>query len=522
MILPPRMRAAMAAPLLITPEWKSMLEAGFSLRPSGLDLAGLLRRARSGPGDLAASGKPLAAWLPAPAGVREYGWTPQYEARLADHVALIDIEGLLVDRAGWCRASQCWFDGYDEILASMRAASAHEDVHAIFMRINSPGGMSFGLFEAVEEIASLSARHGGKPIVCHVQGYGASAAYALAAACDEVHAMPSARIGSIGAIQLHHDVSGAMDRAGIKVTAVAFGKRKTDGSEHGPLSETALANWQAHIGELGTRFVSAIARLRSLPEADILGQEAELYSTDNADPAFSALKRGLIDSIADEAGAFARARELAEAWKAGQGEGGALPVPAPSPTPPPALAAITPKPDTKGNSMTRPDNGGGKARLSALLETAEKEEMSAEDILAAIRALVNDEAEAASDDEAASETEEEEAQAASGEDEAGAETDDEASAAASAAAAAPSAQTVLAIMALPVAQKNVALAADIAGLPGMTVEKAKGILAKAGGKGFPGSVPDPDVKSDGARAAVNDLDSFADQAVALAGVGVRK
>ncbi|MGY6663372.1 MAG: S49 family peptidase [Glycocaulis sp.] len=512
MILPPRLRAAMAAPVFVMPEFSAAIEAGLAARP-GLDLGGFLRRTRSAPAELSASGKPLAAWFPPPGNARNVGWTSDYEARLADNVALIDVQGLLSDRAGWNREAQCWCDGYDEILASARAALAHENVHGVFLRIDSPGGVSFGLFEAVEEIAALPARHGGKPFVCHVQGFGASAAYALAAACDEVHAAPSARIGSIGAIQLHHDVSGAMEKAGIKVTAVTFGDRKPDGSPFGPLSETALANWQAHIGDCGTRFVAAVARLRGLPEADILAQEAELYSADNADPAYSALKRGLIDLVADEPTAFARARELAAAWKAAADAAAAPPEIASSP----ALAANLSKPATKGKTMTKASNGGKKTRLGALLESAEEEKMSAEDILAQIRALVEEEADA--------QTDEDEVDAEADEDEASAEADDEASSETGeekAAASAPSAKTVLAIMGLPEAQKNVALATDIAGIPGMTVSRAKSLLSKAGIKGFPGGVPDPDVKADGGSSnAATEIDRMADQAVALAGVGAR-
>lgn len=531
MKLSPRARANLHAPLMMAPACADLLARELNA-PSGAPfLSRLLPRRPHRASELSAIGRPMAEMMGPPQGASSADWVNGFRTMVADGVALVSVQGVLHDRSGWCDELGCWIDGYDGLVREMEWAAEAEEAGAIFLRVASPGGLSSGMTEGVEAIEALSARKGGKPIVCHVQSLAASAGYGIAMAADELYASRDARIGSIGSIVVHTDHSVALSRAGIKVTAVSSGARKPDGHPAFPVSDTYLATMEAYAGHVGGGFVQAVMRLRGLSEADVLAQEGELFTATHADPAFSALARGLIDAVMTERAAFERARTLSAEYR--EGKSGVVPVALPSPEAVPAQSMALPVAagvQQKGSMM--------KALTQRLQAAMKAEEGSApEEVLAKIKAVI-EEAEASGEDdeagasgeegdEATGETDEEAAARAQEEEEAAARAEDEKAKAASdddkASSHLPSATTILAIVRCKEANGRSELAAALAETPGMTVERARSILSKAGSKGFPGKVVDPDVKPDGGSSnAATEIDRMADQAVALAGVGARK
>jgi signal peptide peptidase SppA len=141
------------------------------------------------------------------------------------------------------------------------AAVSDSGVKAIVLDVESPGGVVFG---ADELSSKIFAARGTKPIIAHVNGYAASAAYWIASAADEMVVTPSGEVGSIGVVGVHDDISAALEKLGVKKTVQSAGKFKTEGSQFGPLSEEALAHRQAQIDAYYDKFVRAVARNRNV------------------------------------------------------------------------------------------------------------------------------------------------------------------------------------------------------------------------------------------------------------------
>ncbi len=95
----------------------------------------------------------------------------------------------------------------------------------------------------------------------------ASAAYWLAASCDEIVSTPSGQVGSIGIITAHLDTSKADDAEGVTKTVISAGKYKAEGN--GPLTEDARAAIQARVDEAYGVMVSDIARGRGVKAAEV-------------------------------------------------------------------------------------------------------------------------------------------------------------------------------------------------------------------------------------------------------------
>lgn len=188
-------------------------------------------------------------------------------------VAIIPISGTLVQKSGYMRP-MCGMTGYDGIRANLSMALDDSSVKAIMLDIDSGGGEVSGCFDLVDAIYSA---RGKKPIWAVLSEAAYSAAYAIASACDKITVPRTGGTGSVGVICAHVDFSKALAKDGIAVTMIHYGARKADGSEYMPLSDQALARFQADVDELGELFVATVARNRKLSVAKVRGTQASTY-----------------------------------------------------------------------------------------------------------------------------------------------------------------------------------------------------------------------------------------------------
>jgi signal peptide peptidase SppA len=187
--------------------------------------------------------------------------------------AVIPVTGVLVQKLCAVRP-ESGMSGYDAIRSAFLCALEDEAARAIVLDIDSPGGEVSGCFDLVDEIYSA---RGVKPIVAILNEVAYSAAYALASAADRITVPRTGGIGSIGIVCCHVDWSRAMTAAGLNVTFIQYGARKTDGASEKPLSDEALAAFQADIDTMGDLFVETVARNRGLTAAVVRGTEAATY-----------------------------------------------------------------------------------------------------------------------------------------------------------------------------------------------------------------------------------------------------
>lgn len=208
--------------------------------------------------------------------------------------------------------STAWADNYEDILRRVREAMTgedecqrHERQHrwdddyqpmqatppaAVILCLDSPGGVVSGLNETVRALRKARLESG-VPLVAYVNEMAASAAYALACACDEIVCPPSAILGSIGVIstmvsQAEHD-----RKEGFEFRLITSGARKADGHVHAPITDAAEEAEASRVAKLAAAFFKIASRARGMPIETIQGLEASIYlGTD-------ARKRGLADAV---------------------------------------------------------------------------------------------------------------------------------------------------------------------------------------------------------------------------------
>lgn len=154
-----------------------------------------------------------------------------------------------------------WFadTDYAAVRANVRRALADPSVRTIDLVIDSPGGSVLGLPETADAIHAANRI---KPVNARVVGIAASAAYWLASQASSITLTPSGEVGSVGVLDLHADISKALENAGVRLTAVQAGEFKTERAPFTPLSDDARAHMQSGVDRWYGDFLGAVRRGR--------------------------------------------------------------------------------------------------------------------------------------------------------------------------------------------------------------------------------------------------------------------
>ena len=205
-------------------------------------------------------------------------------------IAVIEVAGSLAHRQGHIGAASGVM-GYDGIAAAFEAAVAQREVRAILLDLHSPGGEVAGAFQLADRIA---ASRGTKPLIALADELAASAAYLIAAACDEIAlASEVAQVGSVGVVTVHVSYEEMLRNEGIRPTVITAGARKADGNPYQDLPEDVRDRIQAGVDGVLDQFVSRVATWRGLSERAVRDTEAGLFM------GRVAVDAGLADGIAD-------------------------------------------------------------------------------------------------------------------------------------------------------------------------------------------------------------------------------
>lgn len=205
-------------------------------------------------------------------------------------VAVLPVRGVLSYRMGTLEESS-GNTTYERLGMSLRELVGNEQVKAIVMDVDSPGGVTDGLPEFVETMRSLK---GTKPIVAAVNTMAASAAYWIASQADDAAVSPSGEVGSIGVWTMHEDISGFLEANGVKETLIYAGEYKVEGNPYEPLSDDAKAAIQSQVDTFYGMFVDGVAEGRKRDS----GYVREHFGKGRMVLAEDAVKVGMADRVA--------------------------------------------------------------------------------------------------------------------------------------------------------------------------------------------------------------------------------
>jgi protease-4 len=153
--------------------------------------------------------------------------------------------------------------GSESFIKDMKRAREDEEVKAVVVRINSPGG-SFQASDAMWREIRLTAES--KPVIASMSDYAASGGYYLAMACDTIVAQPHTITGSIGIFSVLFDASGLLNnKIGITFDQIKTGEVGDLITVTRPLTEQERGIWQTRTEEVYETFTGKAAQGRGVP-----------------------------------------------------------------------------------------------------------------------------------------------------------------------------------------------------------------------------------------------------------------
>src|SRR5690554_433567 len=170
------------------------------------------------------------------------------------------------------------------------AVGAHTAL--VVLRINSPGGSPVQSGYVYDEIKRLREEYPDKKLYAVISDIGASGAYYIAAAADEIYANRASLVGSIGVVAGGFGFTGLMDKLGVDRRLYTAGENKAFLDPFSPEREGDVAFWQGVLENTHNQFVEAVKAGRG----DRLADSEELFSG-LVWSGEQALELGLIDGL---------------------------------------------------------------------------------------------------------------------------------------------------------------------------------------------------------------------------------
>jgi protease-4 len=205
------------------------------------------------------------------------------------NMALIRVEGVIT--AGGAGGGPFGGGGAsaEEIVQELQKAATDSGVKAILIRINSPGGSAAGSQEMYRQVREVRER---KPVFVSMGDVAASGGYYVASASDRIFADPGTITGSIGVISASIELSGLLNKIGIKPEVMKEGKYKDMGSGLRPLTDQERQLTQGMLANVYEQFIGAVADGRNLP-----ADQVRKLATGQVFTGEQALKLKLVDEL---------------------------------------------------------------------------------------------------------------------------------------------------------------------------------------------------------------------------------
>ncbi len=222
------------------------------------------------------------------------------EAFSTEKIAIIEIDGVIMEGDGFVKKQ------IDRIRKD-------DDVKAVLIRVNSPGGTVTGSDFIYHHLKKLREERN-LPMVVSMGSMAASGGYYVAMAVGgqekSIYAEPTTTTGSIGVIIPHYDISGLLADWNVKDDSIATHPRKQMLSMTKPMSEEERQLIKEYIEDSFERFTSIVKEGRPAFSKDEASLEA--LATGEVFTATQAKKNGLIDEIGFIEDALERLAEIAK------------------------------------------------------------------------------------------------------------------------------------------------------------------------------------------------------------------
>jgi protease-4 len=227
-------------------------------------------------------------------------------ARGAPRVAVVYVTGVINSGDGGFDPLNGEVAGSTRLVKAIRSARADDDVRAIIVRIDSPGGSSIASDAIWRELTVTKNEKPGRPLVASMSDLAASGGYYVAMAAPHIVAQPATLTGSIGIYGGKFVTGGTFNKLGATIEEVAFGRHAGLESPTRPFNESERQKLREQITSFYNGFVSKVAASRKMPVPRV-----EELAQGRVWTGAQARHHGLVDALGGLERAIALAKERA-------------------------------------------------------------------------------------------------------------------------------------------------------------------------------------------------------------------
>lgn len=226
--------------------------------------------------------------------------------KVDDQVAVYYAYGEIVDIAAQGGFSQEHQIVGSKMVNDLQQLRKDDDIKAVVIRVNSPGGSAYASEQIWREIMLLKKE---KPVVVSMGGLAASGGYYISCPADKIYAENTTLTGSIGIFGMIPDASELItDKLGVRFDGVKTNKMSDLGANLGrPFNEAESAMLQSMVEDGYDLFTRRVAEGRGIPQdsVKVIG-EGRVWTGRQG------LKIGLVDKIGNLEDAITAASKLAK------------------------------------------------------------------------------------------------------------------------------------------------------------------------------------------------------------------
>lgn len=180
-------------------------------------------------------------------------------------------------------------DMVESLLAQIRAATLDNEVKAILLEVDSPGGAVTPSDEIYAALERFKDKNPERVVMVFVRALGASGAYYAAMAGDYIMAEPTAIVGSVGVIMQTVNMKGLGEKLGLSSVTIASGENKDMLNPLKEVNPQHLGMMQDLVDGMQHRFASIVETSRGLETRELL--DGRVFSTKQA------MEHNLIDGV---------------------------------------------------------------------------------------------------------------------------------------------------------------------------------------------------------------------------------
>ena len=231
------------------------------------------------------------------------------ENKSKNEVAVLFAEGEIVDGNGGKGQM-----GGDKIAEELRKIRENDDVKAVVLRVNSPGGSGLASEVMWREIQKV--KQAGKPVVVSMGNLAASGGYYISCSADYIYAQPTTLTGSIGVFGMFPNLQGLVtDKIGLTIDTVCTNAHADFGTTMRPVTDMEFNYVQQSIEDFYDTFLTRVfdGRKGKGAEGHVLSEKALVDSIGQGRvwAGADAIEIGLVDELGSLNDAVKKAVELA-------------------------------------------------------------------------------------------------------------------------------------------------------------------------------------------------------------------